>query len=212
MNYRYEWKDLSEHLPERKFKIAENSIFGNNLNLDEDKNQTPLEGISDQIKFLCGPINCIIFFGVHVYNMSNSVVQLILAIQSMCGNIVDSIIQRYISLRIVRSITPSKISNLIELLESMYKFLQYENIYRLNIIFIFIDLLFPGDDAPQKTDHQISVEHLKLLNNSVFSPLLMCLFQCTQKSVMNKQLFYRLLDVLIAEMFPELRTQLNEQL
>lgn len=40
----------------------------------------------------------------------------------------------------------------------------------------------------------------------------MCLFQCTQNSVMNKQLFYRLLDVLIAEMFPELRTQLNEQL
>lgn len=135
MNYRYEWKDLSEHLPERKFKIAENLVFGNNLNLVEDENQTPLEGISDQIKFLCGPINCIIFFGVHVYNMSNSVVQLILAIQSMCGNIIDSIIQRYISLRIVKSITPSKISNLIELLESMYKFLQYENIFRLNIIF-----------------------------------------------------------------------------
>ncbi|XP_060844760.1 sorting nexin-14-like [Rhopalosiphum padi] len=191
LKQRYEWKDLSEHLPERKFKIAENPIFGNNLNVVEDENQTPLEGISDQIKFFCGPINCIIFFGVHVYNMSNSVVQLILAIQSICGNIVDSIIQRYISLRIIRSITPSKISNLIELLEN---------------------LLFPGDDAPQKTDHQISVEHLKLMNNSVFSPLFMCLFQCTQNSVMNKQLFYRLLDVLLAEMFPELRTQLNEQL
>jgi len=82
----------------------------------------------------------------------------------------------------------------------------------LIIIFIFIDLLFPGDDAPQKTDHKISVEHLKLLNNSVFFPLYMCLYQCTQNSVMNKQLFYRLLDVLLTEMFPELRTQLNEQL
>jgi len=119
LNYRHEWKDLSEHPPEKKFKIAENSIFGNNLNMIEDETQTSLEETSDQIKFPCTPINCIIFFGVHVYNMSNAVVRLILAIQSICGNIVDSIIQRYISLRIVRSITPSKISNLIELLESM---------------------------------------------------------------------------------------------
>lgn len=119
LNYRYEWKDLSEHAPERKFKIAENPIFGNNLNITKDENQTKLEEISDQIKFSYTPINCIIFFGVYVYNMSNAVVRLILAVQSICGNIVDSIIQRYIRLRIVRSITPSKISNLIELLESM---------------------------------------------------------------------------------------------
>lgn len=119
MNYRYEWKDLSEHPPERKFKIAENPIFGNNLNIIKDETQSTLEEISDQIQFPCTPINCIIFFGVYVYNMSNAVVRLILAVQSICGNIIDSIIQRYISLRIVRSITPSKISTLIELLESM---------------------------------------------------------------------------------------------
>jgi len=118
LNYRYEWKDLCEH-PERKFKIDENSIFGNNLNIIKDENQTTLDEISDQMKFPYTPINCIIFFGVHVYNMSNAVVRLILAVQSLCGNIVDSIIQRYIRLRIIRSITPSKISNLIELLESM---------------------------------------------------------------------------------------------
>lgn len=122
MNYRYEWKDLSEHSPERKFKTAENPIFGNNLNIVKDENQTPLERILDQKKLPCGPINCIIFLGVHVYNMSNTVVRLILAIQSICGNIVDYIIQRYISLWIVKSITPSKISNLIELLESMQKY------------------------------------------------------------------------------------------
>jgi len=119
LNYRYEWKDLSEHPPERKFKIAENPVFGNNLNIIKDENQTKLEEISDQIKLSYTPINCIIFFGVYVYNMSNAVVRLILAVQSICGNIVDFIIQRYIRLRIVRSITPSKISNLIELLESM---------------------------------------------------------------------------------------------
>jgi len=119
LNYRYEWKDLNEHTPQNKFKIAENSVFGNNLNIIKEETQTTLEEISEQIKFPCTPINCIIFFGVHVYNMSNAVIRLILAVQSLCGNIVDSIIQRYISVRIVRSITPSKISNLIELLESM---------------------------------------------------------------------------------------------
>lgn len=61
-------------------------------------------------------------------------------------------------------------------------------------------------------NHQISVEQLQTLNNSVFLPLYMCLFKCTQNAVMNKQLFYRVLDVLLEEMFPELRTQLNEQL
>lgn len=50
------------------------------------------------------------------------------------------------------------------------------------------------------------------MNNSVILPLYMCLFKCTQNAVMNKQLFYRLLDVLLEETFPELRTQLNEQL
>lgn len=50
--------------------------------------------------------------------MSNAVVRLILAIQSLCGNLIDSIIQRYVYVRVVRSLTPSKISNLIELLDS----------------------------------------------------------------------------------------------
>lgn len=40
----------------------------------------------------------------------------------------------------------------------------------------------------------------------------MCLFKCTQNSVMNKQLFYRILDVLLQESFPELRTKHQEQL
>lgn len=76
-----------------------------------------------------------------------------------------------------------------------------------------IDLLFPGDDVLPKTEnYQISVEHLQLMNNSVLLPLYLCLFKCTQNAVMNKQLFYRLLDVLLEEIFPELRTQLNEQL
>lgn len=37
----------------------------------------------------------------------------------------------------------------------------------------------------------------------------MCLFKCTQNSVMNKQLLYRILDALLEEIFPELKTQMN---
>lgn len=64
-------------------------------------------------------MDCIIFFGAYAYNMSNTVIRLILAIQFMCGNILNYVIQKYISSCVVKSITPSKISNLIELLESM---------------------------------------------------------------------------------------------
>jgi len=79
------------------------------------------------------------------------------------------------------------------------------------MLFIIIDLLFPCDDVPKAASHQIAHEHLNPLKNSVLLPLYMCLFKCTQNTVMNKQLFYRLLDVLLEEIFPELRTQLNEQ-
>lgn len=80
-------------------------------------------------------------------------------------------------------------------------------------IFVFLDLLFPGENVSQKTEnHKISIEHLQLWSHSILLPLYMCLFKCTQNPVMNKQLFYRLLDVLLEEMFPELRMQLNEQL
>lgn len=123
--FRYEWKDLSEESSQKKVKRVENTIFGNNLNILYDENEKSLKGLPDQIHTPCGPIDCIIFFGVYVYNISNAVVRLILAIQSICGNILDTIIQRYISNRIVKSFTPIKISNLIDLLESMYKMFVY---------------------------------------------------------------------------------------
>jgi len=71
-------------------------------------------------------------------------------------------------------------------------------------------LLFPDNNVPQKTENQISVE--QSLNTSIFLPLHMCFLNCTKNAVMNKQLFYRLLDVLLPHMFPELQTQFTEQL
>lgn len=121
MYSRYEWKDLSETLSHAKVEIVENKIFGNNLSIVFDENQTPPQDLSKQLEEPCRPINCIIFLAVYVYNVSNAIVQLALAIKSICGNILDVIIQRYISIHIVRSFTPSKVSNLIDLLESMYK-------------------------------------------------------------------------------------------
>lgn len=88
----------------------------NIINIDDQK---PKETTVDPIYLPCGPLNCIIFFGVHVYNISNVIVRLVLTVQSICGNVLDSIIQRYICHRVVEIFTPSKISNLIELLESM---------------------------------------------------------------------------------------------
>lgn len=121
MYFRYEWKDLGETFSHTKVKTVENKIFGNNLNIVFDESQTPLQDLSKQLEEPCRPINCIIFLAVYVYNVSNTIVQLALAIKSICGNILDVIIQRYISFHIVRSFTPNKISNLIDLLESMYK-------------------------------------------------------------------------------------------
>jgi len=88
----------------------------NVIDIDEQKSK---KTIVDPIYLPCGPLNCIIFVGVHVYNISNVIVRLVLTVQSICGNVLDSIIQRYISHRVVETFTPSKISNLIELLESM---------------------------------------------------------------------------------------------
>ncbi|VVC33964.1 Hypothetical protein CINCED_3A001447 [Cinara cedri] len=192
LKQRHEWKDLFERIPQRKTRLTENSIFNNYTNIinDQDEEIKPVNGELDQIYIPCGPIDCIIFFGVHVYNMSNAVIRIILAIKLICGNILDYIIQRYITSCIVKSMTPSKVSNLIELLEN---------------------LLFSDGDTNNE-NHTFSVENVQSLNNSILQPLYMCLFKCSQNSIMNKQLFYRLLDVLIEELFPELRTQPTEQL
>lgn len=90
--------------------------------INDDNHNLLLDESSNQMNILCGPINCIIFLGVHVFNLSNTVIRLIVALQAICGNIIDSVIEQYISNRVIKSLTPSKISNLIELLESMYGF------------------------------------------------------------------------------------------
>lgn len=117
MYSRYEWKDLSETLTHAKVKTVENTSFGNNLNIVSD--ETPFQGVSKKSEESCRPINCIIFLAVYVYHVSNTIVQLALAIRSICGNILDTLIQRYISICVARSLTPSRISNFIDLLESM---------------------------------------------------------------------------------------------
>lgn len=78
---------------------------------------------------------------------------------------------------------------------------------------VFTDLLFPCEDVFQKTaNNQTEDDCMESFKNSLLLPLYMCLFKCTQNAVMNKQLFYRLLDLLIEETFPELLVQLNDQL
>ncbi|XP_050438472.1 sorting nexin-14-like [Adelges cooleyi] len=194
LKQKYEWKDFSEEIPPRKVVTAENAVFGNNFNVPIESNDLiESENVSNQIPHICGPISCIMFLGIHVYNISNTVVQLILAIKTICGSLIDSIIQRHVTIYLVGSITPSKISNLIEILENS---------------------LFPADEALQNNEcHTITIDHiLKSKSNSFLLPLYTCIHKCIQSSVMNKQLFYRLLDVIAVELFPELQTKLNDQL
>lgn len=77
------------------------------------------------------------------------------------------------------------------------------------IKYLFSGLLFPSEVLQNTEKNDISVEYLKLLNNSILLRFYMCLFKCTQNSVMNKQLLYRILDALLEEIFPELKTQMN---
>lgn len=142
--FRYEWKDLSEDsLHQKKILTAENPTFGNNLNINGNEDQIPPNDETDQIYFQRGPIDCIIFLGIYVYNISNTVVRLILAVQSLFGNAIDYFIQRYISRCVTRSLTPTKISNLIEMLESMYIVFIYfnENCY-INYFNLFYSYRF----------------------------------------------------------------------
>lgn len=83
----------------------------------------------------------------------------------------------------------------------LYKLLETNIIHGKNIL----GLLFIDSNTPEKTENKMSVE--QSLNDSVFLPLYMCFLKCTQNAVMNKQLFYRLLDILLEQMFPELQTQ-----
>lgn len=96
-------------------KTNENSIFGNNLNITNAQNLTLSEDLNI---FIGGPIDCIIFFGVHIYKLSNTVFRLLLALQSIFGHVLDCIIQHYIRIRVTGSFSPATISNLITLLES----------------------------------------------------------------------------------------------
>lgn len=102
-------------MPQKNIKTDKNSIFGNNLNITNEQNVTILEDLNP---FHGGPINCIIFFGIHVYKLSNTILRLLLALQSIFGHVLDYIIQRYIRIKVSESFSPATISNLITLLES----------------------------------------------------------------------------------------------
>ncbi|XP_050530819.1 sorting nexin-14-like [Daktulosphaira vitifoliae] len=190
LKQKHEWKDFNEEVSSRKVITAENPLYKDNFNIiteEEIDLNISSQNVFYQNYCINGPLSCIIFVGVQIYNFSNTIVQLLLAIKVICGNFIDSIIQKHISLYLARSITPSKISYLIDIIENS---------------------LFPEDGVIQNSESKdITFEHIiQHKRNSALLPFYSCIYKCIQNSVMNKQLFYRLLDVIFLEIFPELQS------
>ncbi|XP_075228760.1 sorting nexin-14-like isoform X2 [Lycorma delicatula] len=190
-NSKIEWKDMSEELSPRKQRNITNSIFGDNLGLSEEilrLKQPPVIGSSLPLKT---PSQCLVFFVVKAFSLPRHVLRLVVALQSFCGNLVDSLLHLYINYKLNTLLVPPRLAHLINLLQHT---------------------IFESRNPINRS--QVSVTAECLINEAgwLTKHIYLALYTALQNPLQNKQLFYALFDTCIVELFPELRNDDSDKM
>ncbi|KAK7602969.1 hypothetical protein V9T40_002968 [Parthenolecanium corni] len=185
----YEWRDVSEKQTKPK-NWSENNLFGDMFNVSFD---TTMNMLNNDHKLKCNaedhhkivPSQLCLYLGFKIYNINAEVTKFLLSLQSVFGGIIDLILVNLSSHFLSNLLTSCNIAYLISLIEWV---------------------IFNNDSIidPDSVNNSVK-ESLHNLRGSWFHPLYTLLYDSTQDPKLNKQLYYRLMDAVLNELFPELQ-------
>ncbi|RZF42736.1 hypothetical protein LSTR_LSTR014760 [Laodelphax striatellus] len=181
-----EWKDMSEELSPRKQRNITGSIFMNNLGLGEEMLSFRQPAPKGTALPLNCPSDCLVYLAVTAFSLPRQMLQLILALKSVFGKILDALIASYVNHKIRILLIPQRSAYLIRLLKSA----------------VF-------ESRPQLDRLHLAVTVEKMIGDCgrLSKPIYFAVYSALQNPIQNKQLFYTLMDVCVQELFPEMRQE-----
>ncbi|KAI5746160.1 hypothetical protein M8J77_000599 [Diaphorina citri] len=182
-----EWKDISEELKPRHVVNMKSKVFGNNLDLPERDENIDNIGLqfdtSAVTRVFDGPTKCLLFIGMKSFKLSGSVLRLVFTILTLFKSSLDSLIYILVSKLLSASLSSSNLAYMVYLLEWS---------------------LFENTSTVDPKEMKDSVEKSIESCSAFFRPVYRKCFATLQDPLLNKQLFYQILEEVLAEIFPEL--------
>lgn len=182
-----EWKDISEELKPRHVVNLKSRVFKNNLDLpprDDFIDRVTLQYDTTATNNVYdGPTKCLLFLGIKSYKLSGSLLRLVFTILSVLKSSLDSLIHMIVSKLLNSFLSSSNLAYMVYLLDWSL----FENTCVV-------------DPIEMKHSVETSIENCSMFTRPVYRKI----FQSLQDPLLNKQLFYHLLEEILAETFPEL--------
>ncbi|XP_046688074.1 sorting nexin-14-like isoform X1 [Homalodisca vitripennis] len=176
-----EYKDMSQEMSPRHIRKITSPVFGDNFGLHLPPELPEKPSKSTQTPFT--PTHCCIYFGVNVLQWSQTTIKFAIALQKLFGNTVDAILQYWLNAKLKRLLVPQRVAHLVKLLQWA---------------------IFESRGKSDRAQVARAVE-LQLREKGEWTrPIYQGMFVAAQAPLLNKQLFYCLLDVLVEELFPEI--------
>ncbi|XP_076312102.1 sorting nexin-14-like isoform X2 [Tachypleus tridentatus] len=195
-----EWKDIFETPPPPFLKKIRNPIFDNYYSkwASHTDHEVTSEKVDGSVETLKDVYDYVLYVALHVYKLPGWCVQLLRMFDCLVRQSLQSYVEWYLDRKIEQAIKPQRVAELLGILK---------------------DVLF-FDTSPPRTDEQKAeraklalqqateyfTDHLGwLTGEQCLEEGTKLLFTYLQKPILNKHFSYVLLDVVVQEVFPELR-------
>ncbi|XP_021925834.1 sorting nexin-14-like isoform X2 [Zootermopsis nevadensis] len=197
---KYEWKDMNVESP-RRVRCLTKSVFQNNFGVASNQ---PLFALSTSRSPsssslpVQGVFDCLLYLAVRVFGAPQTVVRVAMAIRAVAHNTVNALFGFYLDRKLRKLLIAPRLAHLVRLLQGA--------------------VFQPKGSAPSPAELELrgsrALAQLQtLVPNYVarwagpaYQAGLLTLFSALQSPALNKQLVYTLLDVVAAELYPDLAT------
>ncbi|XP_069690974.1 sorting nexin-14-like isoform X2 [Periplaneta americana] len=197
---KYEWRDLSVEAP-RRVRSLTKTVFRNNFGIESNQ---PLFALStSRSPSSCsmpvqGVFDCLLYLAVRVFGAPQTVVRVAMAVRVVAHNTVNALCSFYLDRKLRKLLIAPRLAHLIKLLQGA--------------------VFQPKTGSPSPAELELRAARAlaqlqTLVPNYIarwagpaYQAGLLTLFSALQSPALNKQLVYTLLDVLAAELYPDLAT------
>ncbi|XP_022243695.1 sorting nexin-14-like [Limulus polyphemus] len=195
-----EWKDIFETPIPPILKKIRNPIFDNNYSkwVSHTDDEATSEKVDGSVETLKDVYDYIFYVALHVYKLPDWCVQLLRMFDCLVRQSLQGYVEWYLDRKIEQAIKPQRVAELLEILKDV----------------LFFDTSPPRTDEQKAERAKIALQQATEFFTDHFGWLTgeQCLeegtkllFTYLQNPILNKHLSYVLLDVVVQEIFPELR-------
>uniref|UniRef100_A0A0K8T8Q8 RGS domain-containing protein n=1 Tax=Lygus hesperus TaxID=30085 RepID=A0A0K8T8Q8_LYGHE len=177
-----EWKEGSCDVKPRNIRCLTNTVFRDNLGISlyNFPQSPPANGPT--VLRVTGPSDALLIFGAKVFKVPNFLLRLALAVHSLLNKGLDSMFCIYIDKKLRSLLVPQRIAHLIHLLH-----------------WIVFEKHTKSDPKEVASKVEERISQLSGVKHTFYQTL----YKLVQNRILNKQLLYTILDLVLDELFPE---------